>query len=382
MRGGLDNDRMARQYVWQHADWPAWRYDLAVLRASLTAVREAQEALHARVATLEEELRDHASLATVTDDVVKTSAIEGEELDVRSVRSSLARRLGVDVGGLAPADRHVDGVVEMVLDATLRCAEPLTRERLFGWHAALFPTGWSGTSRIRVGSFRDDATGPMQVVSGPAQRRRVHFEAPPADRLEREVERLLEWAQAGATDPPLVRAGLAHLWLVTLHPFDDGNGRVARAVGDLMLARADGSPRRFYSLSAQIQRERGDYYEILEQTQCGSLDVTPWLQWLLGALQRAVEHADRTLDGVLVRARFWSRWKGARFNERQARAIDRVLDGTGGRLTLRRWTRLAGGSAQTAQQDVDDLVSRGVLRPVADGGRTRAYALVSSAAAP
>src|SRR5690606_21185865 len=231
--------------------------------------------------------------------------IEGEQLKVESVRSSIARRLGVDIGALAPVDRHVEGVVEMVLDATVNCAAPVTRARWCGWHAALFPTGYSGLSRIKVGSWRDDASGPMQVVSGPIGRQRVHFEAPPADRLETETGCFLEWVNADSGEPPLVKAALAHLWLVTLHPFDDGNGRIARAIGDLLLARADGSPQRFYSLSAQIQRERKAYYDILERTQKRFMDVTEWLAWFLDTLRRAVDQAQHTLDAVLTKARFW-----------------------------------------------------------------------------
>src|SRR5690625_5036473 len=252
-------------YIWQSGDWPTWRFDLAPRAGSMAAVSRAQGRLMARLADVGMARRDQASLAALTEDVVKTSEIEGEQLNVESVRSSIARRLGVDIGALAPVDRHVEGVVEMVLDATAHCHAPVSRERLFGWHAALFPTGYSGLNKIKVGSWRDDASGPMQVVSGPIGRQRVHFEAPPAHRLEAETRLFLDWLNGASKTPPLLKAGLAHLWFVTLHPFDDGNGRIARAIGDLLLARADGSPQRFYSLSAQIQRERNAYYDILEQ---------------------------------------------------------------------------------------------------------------------
>ena len=217
------------------------------------------------------------------------------EFNVESVCSSIARRLGVDIGALAPVDRHVEGVVEMVLDATANCHAPVSRERLFGWHAALFPTGYSGLAKIKVGGWRDDACGPMQVVSGPIGRQRVHFEAPPADRLEAETSRFLEWLNVASIELPLLKAGLGHLWFVTLHPFDDGNGRIARTIGDLLLARADGSPQRFYSLSAQIQRERKAYFDILERTQKRSMDVTEWLTWFLETLNGAVDQAQHTL---------------------------------------------------------------------------------------
>jgi Fic family protein len=253
---------------------PNRRNDLATLAVPLTGVSRAQGLLLGRLSDVGLELRAQASLSTLTEDVVKTSAIEGEQLNVESVRSSIARRLGVDIGALAPVDRPAEGVVEMVLDATGNCNAPVSRQRLFGWHAALFPTGYSGLTKINVGAWRDDAGGPMQVVSGPLVRRRVHFEAPPADRLDEETGRFLDWVNAASGEPTLVKAGLARLWVVTLHPFDDGNGRIARAIGDLLLARADGSPQRFYSLSAQIQRERKAYYDILERTQKGTLDVT------------------------------------------------------------------------------------------------------------
>ena len=291
-----------KRYIWQADDWPQWRYDLSALTGPLTDVSRAQGLLLGRMADVGMALRDQASLAALTEDVVKTSEIEGEQLDVESVRSSIARRLGVDIGALTPVDRHVEGVVEMVLDATANCLSPVSRERLFGWHAALFPTGYSGLSRIKVGGWRDDATGPMQVVSGSIGRQRVHFEAPPADRLEAETRCFLDWLNGASNEPPLLKAGLGHLWFVTLHPFDDGNGRIARATGDLLLARADGSPQRFYSLSAQIQRERKAYYDILERTQQQSLDVTEWLDWFLETLHRAVEQAQHTLDAVLTNA--------------------------------------------------------------------------------
>jgi Fic family protein len=275
-------------------------------------------------------------------------------------------------------DRHVEGVVEMILDATSNCNAPVTRKRLFGWHAALFPTGYSGRVRIKVGAWRNDAAGPTQVVSGPVERQRVHFEAPPADQLKAEAEAFLTWANKASDDLPLIKAALAHLWLVTLHPFDDGNGRIARAVGDLFLARADGSPQRFYSLSAQIQRERSAYYGILELTQKRTLDVTEWLAWFLETLHRAVEEAQHTLDAVLVKSRFWQRWaapSSTPLNQRQVKLINRLLDGFEGKLTTTKWGRLAKCSPDTALRDVTDLVARGVLRKSDAGGRSTSYEL-------
>ncbi len=369
-------------YIWQASDWPSWRYDLAALAQSLADVSRAQGLLMGRLADVGMALRDQASLSALTEDVIKTSEIEGEQLNVESVRSSIARRLGVDIGALAPVDRHVEGVVEMVLDATANCNAGVTRDRLFGWHAALFPTGYSGLVRINVGDWRDDTTGPMQVVSGPLGRQRMHFEAPPADRLQSETDRFINWANSASNEPPLIKAGLAHLWFVTLHPFDDGNGRIARAVGDLFLARADGSPQRFYSLSAQIQRERKAYYDILERTQKQSLDVTEWLAWFLETLHRAVDEAQHTLDAVLAKTRFWQRWAApgsAPLNERQVKLVNRLLDGFEGKLTSSKWASIAKCSPDTALRDITDLLARGVLRKSDAGGRSTSYELTHSA---
>ncbi|MFN8589757.1 MAG: Fic family protein [Burkholderiaceae bacterium] len=362
-------------YIWQAADWPRWRYDLAALADPLTDVSRAQGLLLGRLADAGLALRDQAKLTTLTDDVVRTSEIEGEVLDVQSVRSSLARRMGVDIGAVSPVDRHVEGVVEMVLDATARSDAPLTAERLFGWHASLFPTGHAGMTRIAVGRWRSDADGPMQVVSGRSGRRKVHFQAPPAAVLAAEIDRFLAWANAAPGEPALVRSGLAHLWFVTLHPFDDGNGRIARAVGDLFLARADGSPERFYSLSAQIQRERRDYYDVLERTQKGTLDVTGWLSWFLGTLGRSVASAHATLDAVWAKARFWQRWAGLPLNERQAKLLNRLLDGFDGKLTSSKWAAIAKCSPDTALRDITQLLEFGVLRKTPGGGRSTGYEL-------
>ena len=363
-------------YIWQSPDWPQWRYDLSSLSGPISHVSRAQGVLLGRLADVGLALRDQASLAVLTDDVVKTSAIEGEVLDVQSVRSSVARHLGVELGAVAPVDRHVEGVVEMVLDATMNASAPLTAERLFGWHAALFPTGYSGLSKIAVGQWRDDAAGPMQVVSGPVGRRKTHYQAPPASEIAGEISRFLDWANNETREPAmLIKAGLAHLWFVTIHPFDDGNGRVARAVGDLFLSRADGSPQRFYSLSAQIQRERGDYYDVLERTQKGTLDVTDWLQWFLAALARAIASAQDTLDAVLLKARFWQRVAGLPLNARQIKLLNRLLDGFEGKLTSSKWAAIGKCSPDTALRDISQLLELGVLKKGLGGGRSTAYEL-------
>ncbi len=362
-------------YIWQSGDWPNWHYDLASLARPLAVVSHAQGLLLGRLADVGLVLRDQASLAALTEDVLKTSAIEGEQLDAESVRSSIARRLGVDIGALAPADRHVEGVVDMVLDATARCDTSLTKDRLCGWHAALFPTGYIGLPPIHIGAFRNDASGPMQVVSGPIGRQRVHFEAPPTDTLATEMACFLEWANTNTSDHPILKAGLGHLWFITLHPFDDGNGRIARAISDLLLARADGSPQRFYSLSAQIQRERREYYDILERTQKGSLEVTPWLQWFLENLATAVTTAQHNLDAVLAKTRFWQRWATTPLNERQVKLLNRLLDGFEGKLNSSKWASIAKCSPDTALRDINELLIYGALRKSAAGGRSTSYEL-------
>jgi Fic family protein len=321
------------------------------------------------------QLQQEASLQTLTADVLKSGEIEGEKLDAGQVRSSIARRLGLDIGALKPVDRNVEGVVEMMLDATRHYDQPLTAERLFAWHASLFPTGRSGMTRIRTGAWRDDATGPMQVVSGPLGREHVHFEAPHADRLEAEMRRFLDWFETDSRIDAVLKAGQAHLWFVTIHPFDDGNGRVARAIADLALARSENSPRRFYSMSAQIRQERNAYYGILEQTQTGSMDITPWMDWFLGCLGRAIDGAQTTLSAVLAKARFWERAQGVPLNDRQRLVLNRLLDGFEGKLTTSKYAQLAKCSQDTALRDILPLVERGILVRNPEGGRSTSYAL-------
>lgn len=363
------------RYIWQLSDWPNLTYDAASLAAPLAQVHRAQGQLMGRMAELGMDQREQATLQVLTQEVIKTSEIEGERLNLDAVRSSIASRLGLDIGALAPSDRHVDGVVDVVLDATRNFARPLTAERLFGWHAALFPTGYSGRVRITVAAWRTDASGPMEVVSGAVGREKVHFTAPPAATLPTQTEAFLQWFEAAPVGDALIKAGLAHLWLVTLHPFDDGNGRISRAVGDMALARAEGTQQRFYSFSAQIQRERKDYYDQLEASQKGPLDVTPWLSWFLGCLLRAVQGADALLMGVLDKAQFWQRWAGTPMNARQTLVLNRVLDGFEGKLTNAKWAALGKCSADTALRDINDLLARGVLRRLEGGGRSTGYEL-------
>jgi Fic family protein len=341
----------------------------------LAAVRHEQGRLMGRMESLGFKLRQEAVLETLTEEVVKSSEIEGERLDAEQVRSSIARRLGMDVMGLKPVDRNVEGVVEMMLDATRNYARPLSAERLLAWHASLFPSGRSGMRRIKVGAWRDDSSGPMRVVSGPVGRERVHFEAPAAGRLEPEVQAFLDWFNANAETDWVVKAGVAHLWFVTIHPFDDGNGRIARAIADLALARSENSSQRFYSMSAQMQEERAAYYAMLERTQKGTMDITPWMDWFLGCLGRAIDGAQTTLGAVLSKARFWKGVADFPLNARQRFVLDHVLEGFEGKLTTSKWAKLAKCSPDTALRDILPLLERGLLVRNPAGGRSTSYSI-------
>lgn len=362
-------------YIHELRDWPAFRWNSERISQLLVEVRHRQGRLIGRMEGLGFSLRTEAVLDTLTEDVLKSSEIEGEKLDRNQVRSSIARRLGIDLGGLAPADRDVEGVVEMMLDATQHYDRPLTTQRLFDWHAALFPTGRSGMSRINVGGWRDDKKGPMQVVSGPIGKERVHYQAPSAPRLRIEMKKFLDWFEKDGTTDLVLKAGVAHLWFVTIHPFDDGNGRIARAIADMVLARSEGTPQRFYSMSAQIRQERKTYYEILEATQKGDLDITRWLEWFLACLGRAFDRAETILAAVLNKARFWDRFAGTEFNQRQRSMINRLLNGFEGKLTSSKWAKIEKCSHDTALRDIEDLIRKGVLEKEPAGGRSTSYSL-------
>ena len=358
-------------------EWPNYRWDRERLAESLAAVSRQQGRLIGHMEALGFQLRQEAVLQTLTTDVIKTSEIEGEKLDAEQVRSSIARRLGMDIAGLKPADRDVEGIVEMMLDATGKFEKPLDEERLFGWHAALFPTGRSGMTRITVGAWREDRSGPMQVVSGAGGREKVHYEAPAAPRLEKEMGAFLEFFNADAAMDPILKAALAHLWFVTIHPFDDGNGRIARAIADMQLARSEGSSQRFYSMSAQIREERKAYYEILQKTQNNTMDITPWMEWFLACLGRAIARARETLETILAKARYWEALKGAALNDRQSRLINRLMDGFDGNLTTAKWAKIAKCSHDTALRDIQDLIEKGFLVQNAGGSRSTSYSLPS-----
>ncbi len=365
-----------KKYIHELKKWPnfIWRQDRLV--DLLASVRHRQGRLVGRMEGLGFQLRTEAILQSLTEEVLKSSEIEGEHLNREQVRSSLARHLGMDIGGLTPASRSVEGIVEMMLDATQRYKASLTAERLFSWHAALFPVGRSGMTKIRVGKWRNDNEGPMQVVSGPIGRQQVYFQAPDASRLSREMITFFAWFNSRKPIDSVLKAGVAHLWFVTIHPFDDGNGRIARAIADLALARSENSPQRFYSLSAQIAKERKSYYTVLESTQKGTLDITEWLEWFLECLDRAFEGTETILGSVLKKAKFWEKYQGESFNDRQRNILNRLFDGFEGKLSSSKWAALGKCSQDTASRDIADLVKREILVKNPEGGRSTSYMLI------
>src|SRR5882672_7579235 len=358
------------KYIHERSEWPKFHWAQDQLAPIVASIRHRQGRLLGRMEGLGFALQKEAELESLTLEVVKSSEIEGQNLNPEQVRSSLARRLGLDAGGAEPVDRNVEGVVEMMVDATQRFDQPLTEDRLWGWQAALFPTGRSGMRKIVVGAWRDDAQGPMQVVSGPVGKGKVHYEAPSAALVSKEMSKFLDWANADQGIDAVLKAGLVHLWFVTVHPFEDGNGRIARAIADWQLARSEHSMQRFYSMSAQIRRERNDYYDILERTQKGTMDVTLWMDWFLGCLGRAIDGAQTTLAAVLRKARFWQKLRDVPINDRQRVMLNRPLDGFEGRLTTSKWAAIAKCSSDTALRDILDLVDRGVLVRNSGAGRS------------
>lgn len=367
---------MSQNYIHQLEGWPRFQWDAGILAPLLAETRHAQGRLLGRMEGLGFRLRDEADLAVMTSEIVKSSAIEGERLNDHEVRSSLARRLGLDAGALPPSSREVDGIVEMMLDATRKYADPLTEERLLGWHAALFPTGRSGMRNITVGDWRPAKAGPMQVVSGRLGGERVHFEAPEANRIPFEMKCFLDWFNTQPNTDAVIHAALAHFWFVTIHPFEDGNGRIARAIADMALARSDGTEQRFYSMSAQIEAERKDYYAVLECSQKGGLELTDWLEWFIACLGRSLERAEETMCAVLRKARVWQSVGEVGVNERQRTVLNRLLDGFEGKLTSSKYAKLVKCSSDTALRDINDLVDRGILLRNPGGGRSVSYRIV------
>lgn len=363
-------------YIHEQKDWPEFRWSAEELSSLVANIRHKQGLLLGRMSVLGFQLRNEASLEVLTADVVKSSAIEGESLDPEQVRSSIAKRLGVDISGTAAINRHVEGIVEMMLDATQKYDEPLTKDRIFGWHAALFPTGRSGMHKITVGGWRLPEAGAMQVVSGIIGRENIHFEAPDALMLEQEMDKFLDWFNNSGSDNPVLKAAIAHFWFVTIHPFEDGNGRIARAIADMALARSDNSPQRFYSMSAHIEQERKEYYNSLETCQKGDLDITLWLNWFLSCLERAIDNADETLSGVLYKARIWQKINQEPVNERQRKIIDLLLGDFFGKLTTSKYAKLAKCSPDTALRDIQELIKRNIMVQNPEGGRSTSYQLV------
>lgn len=364
------------KYIHQLKKWPDFHWDQERLAEQLAQIRLRQGRLIGRMEGIGFTLREEAVLQTLTEDVLKSSEIEGERLDRNQVRSSIARQLGMDIGGLIKSDRQVEGVVEMMLDATQKFNKSLSVGRLYRWHAALFPTGRSGLTKIRAGRLRDDRKGPMQVISGPIGKPKVHFQALDAERLKLEMRLFLTWFNGKKPMDSILRAGLAHLWFVTIHPFDDGNGRIARAIADMSLARSEDGPKRFYSMSAQICAERKAYYHILESTQKGDLDITDWLECFLNCLGRALEGAETILATVLLKARFWEAHSNEQFNDRQRKLINRLFDGFEGKLTSSKYAVIGKCSQDTASRDIEDLLKRNILKKNSGGGRSTSYSLV------
>ena len=365
-----------KKYIYQQDDWPHFTWDSEELLALLGKVRNLQGKIVGRMESLGFELRSEAVLETLTLDVTKSTEIEGETLNPEQVRSSLARRLGMDIPGLVFSDRDVDGVVDMMLDATQQFEKALTTERLFDWHCALFPTGRSGMHKIATGRWRDDSTGPMQVVSGAMGKEKVHYQAPDAEEIEKEMNLFIDWFDNENKSDPVIKAGLAHLWFVTLHPFEDGNGRMARALTDMLLARADGISQRFYSMSSQIRLERKNYYGILKKSQKGRLDVTEWLSWFLNCLSNALNASNQTLEKVICKHHFWNKNATTVQNDRQKLLLNKLLDGFEGKLTTSKWAKIAKCSSDTALRDIQDLMRKQILRKEPGGGRSTSYELI------
>ncbi|KLT64496.1 Fic family protein [Pedobacter sp. BMA] len=365
-------------YIHQLKDWPDFTWDLEALSPVLGTVRHRQGKILGQMSALGFELREKALLETLTADVVKSSEIEGERLNEDQVRSSIARRLGIALAGAVPAERNVEGVVEMMLDATQNYSNELNTSRLFDWHAALFPTGRSGMQKITVAEWRGPDAGPMQVGSGPMGRERIHFEAPTSERLQGEMEKFLNWFNVSSDTDPVVKAAVAHIWFVTIHPFDDGNGRITRAITDMQLARADESPLRFYSISAEILKERPAYYEVLERTQKGGLDITTWIKWFLECLNHSMDQTEQTMSAIMQRKAFWEKHRETVFNPRQQKMIAVLLDDFFGSLNTSKWAKITKSSADTALRDIQDLLNKGVLEKTDAGGRSTSYTLINT----
>jgi Fic family protein len=364
-----------KAFIHQQENWPNFIWKTEDIIILLSETRNLQGRLIGKMESLGFDLRNEALLDTLTLDVIKSSEIEGEVLNSDQVRSSIARRLGMDIAGSIESDRNVDGIVEMMIDATQNCFNPLTTDRLFDWHAALFPTGRSGMYKITIANWRKDTTGPMQVVSGALGKEKVHFQAPGSDLIEKEMDKFLDWFNNFDKIDLVVKAAIAHLWFVTIHPFEDGNGRITRALTDMLLAQADRSSQRFYSMSAQIRHERKQYYAILEKTQKGSLDITEWIKWFFQCLINTLHSTDSVLKRVLFKADFWNKHSKTIINERQKKLLNKLIDGFEGKMTSSKWAKIAKCSKDSAIRDINDLINKDVLQKEPAGGRSTSYEL-------
>lgn len=360
------------KYIYEYKNWTNFTWRDADINALFGEVRNMQGEIIGQMNSLGFATKEETTLSTLTLDVIKSSEIEGEKLDYDQVRSSIARRLGINIPGLVPANRNVDGVVEMMLDASQNYQKPLTNKRLFGWHSALFPTGHSGIHKIEVGRYR---TGEMQIVSGAMGKEKVHYEAVPAQRVKEEMDKFLKWFNDKSPFDPVLKAAIAHFWFIVIHPFDDGNGRIARAITDLMLARADGTTERYYSMSSQILIERKQYYEILQKVQHSTGDITDWFDWFLNCLKNSLLATKATLQKIFRKAEFWKIHENTRFNERQRFMLNKLFDGFDGKLKSSKWAKMAKCSPDTALRDIKDLMDKGVLRQEQQGGRSTNYEL-------
>jgi Fic family protein len=360
------------KYIYHFSNWPSFFWDEKEIQVLLGKVRHLQGQLFGQISALGFSFRAETMLSTLTLDVLKSSEIEGEILNYEQVRSSIARKLGLEYAGMVFSDRYVEGVVEMMLDATQNYLQPLDDERLFGWHAALFPTGRSGMHKIETGCYR---SGEMQVVSGPMGKEKVHYQAPPPEQVKHEMEEFLTWFNRDTKLDSVIKSAIAHLWFIIIHPFDDGNGRIARAISDLLLARSDNSPQRFYSLSNQILIERKVYYQVLQQTQYKDGNITDWLNWFLNCLYRALESTEETVKKVLYKAEFWDKHKDTLLNSRQRLMLNKILDGFEGKLKSSKWAKITKCSPDTALRDIKDLLEKGILKQEESGGRSTNYEL-------
>lgn len=362
-------------YIHELPNWPQFSWNTEKLAGPLADLRHRQGKLLGRMEALGFTMREEAVLETLTLDVLKSSEIEGEMLDSNQVRSSIARRLGIEVAGVEVIDRNIDGVVDMMLDATQHYMDDLTEERLFSWQAALFPTGRSGMYKITAGAWRTGQNGPMQVVSGAFGKEKIHFQAPDAGRVPKEMSAFLQWFNGTDNMDPVLKSAIAHFWFVTIHPFDDGNGRIARAIADLQLSRADGTAQRFYSMSAQIRKERNDYYTILEKSQKGNLDITNWIEWFFNCLGRSLDNVEETLKNVHRKGRFWKHVVSVELNSRQRLMMNKMLEGFEGKMNTSKWAKLTKSSPDTSLRDINDLIEKGILVKDSAGGRSTGYLL-------